>query len=52
VVQLALQRGWFVEVWSWRSALSRALLRMAEQNPKRMRVFHIDSYQSHILYRK
>jgi hypothetical protein len=50
-VQLAAERGWKVEVWSWRACCSREFARLAAQYPASVRLMDFDTHADEILYR-
>ena len=50
-VQLAAERGWKVEVWSWRACCSREFARLAAQYPASVRLMDFDTHAHEILYR-
>ncbi len=49
-VQLAAERGWKVEVWSWRACRSGEFRRLAAQYPARVKLVDLDDHAHEILY--
>jgi hypothetical protein len=49
-VRHATERGWKVEVWSWRGSLSGAFRKLATQYPASVRLVALDDHAHEILY--
>ncbi len=50
--QRALKRGWQVEVWSWKSALSPAFSQLAAAHPGKIRIHDFDKFFKSITFVK
>ena len=51
-IKAALNGGWRVELWSWRTCLSKSLLTLSYENSDRMTVEYLDDKDIDLEYRK
>lgn len=50
VVAKALKRRWKVEVWSWKSCLSRKFEEIQREHPKDMKIHYLDEHKSSVTF--
>lgn len=50
VVRRALTHHWKVEIWSWKSCLSRRFNEIQTQYPRDMEIYELDEYRQQITF--
>ena len=52
VVNMALDKGWKIEIWGWQRTISRSYHDDIQQrNPKALQIFYLDTVRSDLIYR-
>ncbi len=50
IVTIALDYGWTVELWSWKSSLSKKFVDLQRKYPSKMKINYLDTYRSNITF--
>ena len=50
VVRRALQHHWQVEVWSWKSCLSRRFQEIEREYPRDMKICYLDEHKEEVTF--
>jgi hypothetical protein len=50
IVTIALDYGWTVEIWSWKSSLSNKFVDIQRKYPSKMKINYLDIYRSNITF--
>lgn len=50
VVERALEKGWHVQLWSWKSSLNRTFFNIQEMRPDEFTIHYLDEFRNEITF--
>ncbi|CAF4469630.1 unnamed protein product, partial [Rotaria magnacalcarata] len=52
IVNIALDYGWTVELWSWGTSMNKKFSDIQRRNPSKMQINYLDQYRSKITFKQ